>query len=105
MGYSVTLDDKAWHLNMISECNSTADGGITYGNIGYTQENDEGIYEAVELFGKALRKYSKTSYNSTVDDVPGFVSNINKKTPEYEQRLVYTIVLEEAEKLHKWRQL
>ncbi len=47
-------------------------------------------------------KHSKTYYNSTVDDVPGFVSNFNKKTPEYGQRLGYTIVLEEAEKLHKW---
>jgi hypothetical protein len=27
MGYSVTLDDKSCHLNLISECNSTADGG------------------------------------------------------------------------------
>jgi hypothetical protein len=67
--------------------------GGTYSNIGYTQENDEGIYEAVRLLKRALRKYSKTCYNSTVDDVPGFVSNFNKKTLEYEQRLGYTIVL------------
>jgi hypothetical protein len=90
---------------MISECNSTADGGVTYGNIDYTQENDEGIYEAVELLEKALRKYSKICYNSTVDDVPRFVSNFNKKTPEYEQRVGYMIVLEEAEKLHNLGQL
>jgi hypothetical protein len=30
MGYSITLDDESSHLNMISECNSTADGGVTY---------------------------------------------------------------------------
>jgi hypothetical protein len=105
MGYSVTLDNKSCHLNLISECNSTADGGVTYGNIGYTQENDEGIYNAVGLLKRALRKYSKTCYNSTVDDVPGFVSNFNKKTPEYEQRVGYMIVLEEAEKLHNLGQL
>jgi hypothetical protein len=47
----------------------------------------------MRLLKRALRKYSKTCYNSTVDDVPGFVSNFNKKTLEYEQRLGYTIVL------------
>jgi hypothetical protein len=105
IGYSITLDDESCHLNMISECNSTADGGVTYGCIGYTQRNDESTYEAVGLLKRALKKYSKTYSNSTVYDVPGFVSNFNKKTPEYEQRLGYSIVLEEAEKLHEWGQL
>jgi hypothetical protein len=54
---------------------------------------------------KALKKYSKTYSNSTVDDVPGFVSNFNKKTLEYEQRLGSELVLEEAGKLHEWGQL
>jgi hypothetical protein len=105
LGYSITLDAKSCHLNIISECNSTADWGVTYGCISYSQENDEGIYDAVELLGKALRKYSQIEYNSTVEDVSEFVSNFNKKIHEYEQRLGSELVLEEAEKLHKWGQL
>ena len=105
MGYSITLDDKSCHLNIISECNSTADGGVTYSCIGYTQENDESVYEAVGLSKRALIKYSKTHYNSTVEDVPRFVASFNKKTPEYERRLGYETILEVAEKLHEYGQL
>jgi hypothetical protein len=90
---------RGW--NMISECNSAADVGITYGNVGYTQENDNSIYEIVGLSERALIKYSKTHYNSTVEDVPRFVSSFNEKTPEYERRLGYKTILEVAEKLHK----
>ena len=105
LGYSITLDDKSCHLNMVSECNSTVDGGVTYGCIGYTQENDESRSEAVVLLKSALMKYSKTHYNSTVEDVPRFVSSFNKKTPAFKQRLEYETILEVAEKLHKCGQL
>ena len=105
MGYSITLDDESCHLNIISECNSTPCGGVTYGCISYSQENDESIYEAIGLLKKALKKYSKTHYNSTVKEVPEFVANFNKKTPVYEQRLGSELVLEEAEKLHEWGQV
>ena len=93
MGYSITLDEKSCHLNMISDCNSAADGGVTYGCISYTQEDDESIYEAVGLLRKALIKYSRIKYNSSVEDVSEFVVNFNKQTPEYEQRVGYETVL------------
>ena len=105
MGYSITPDEKSCHLNMISECNSTVDGGVTYGCIGYSQENDNSIYEAVGLLKKALIKYSKVNYNSTVEDIPRFVASFNEKTPEYERRLGYETILEVAEKLHKYGRL
>jgi hypothetical protein len=101
LGYSVTLDDKSCHLNLISECNSTAYGGVTYSNIGYSQENDRSAYDTIGLLKRALIKYSRTEYNCTVEDVPRFVASFNEKTPEFEERVGYMIVLEEAEKLHK----
>jgi hypothetical protein len=105
MGYSITLDEKSCHLNMISECNSKVNGGVTYGCISYTPENDKSVYEAVGLLKRAQIKYSKINFNSTVEDVPRFVTSFNEKIPEYERRLGYTTVLEEAEKLYKWGQL
>jgi len=43
--------------------------------------------------------------NSTVEDVSGFVASFNEKTPDYEQRLGYKIILDVAEKLHNGGQL
>jgi hypothetical protein len=105
MGYSITRDKKSCQLNMISECNSKVNGGVTYGCISYTPENDKSVYEAVGLLKRAQIKYSKINFNSTVEDVPRFVTSFNEKIPEYERRLGYTTVLEEAEKLYKWGQL
>ena len=80
-------------------------GGVTYGCIGYTQKNDESIYEAVGLLKRALMKYSKIHYNYIVEDVPRFVSSFNEKTPEYERTLGYKTILDVVEKLHKYGQL
>lgn len=90
---------------MISECNSPIDEEVTCGNIGYTQENNNSIYEAVGLAKRALIKYSKINYNFTVKDVLRFVASFNEKTPEYERRLGYRTILEAAEKLHEQGQL
>ena len=90
---------------MISKYNPTADGVVIEGHTGYTQENDESIYAAVGLLKRALTKYSKTEYNSTIDNIPKFVTNFNEKTPEYEQRLGYTVILEEATKLYEFGKL
>ena len=101
-GYSVILDNESCHLNLISKCNSTADGGVTYGCIGYSQEKDESTYDTIGLLKKALIKYSTTEYNGTVEDVPGFVASFNERTPEYGQRLGYETILDIADKLHEW---
>ena len=82
VGYSITLDKKSCHLNIISECNSIVNGGVTYSYMSYTQENDKSIYEAVGLLKRALIKHLKTHFNSTVEDVPRFVTSFNEKIPE-----------------------
>ena len=61
MGYSITLDGKSVHLNMISKYNPTADGVVIEGHTGYTQENDESIYAAVGLLKRALTNILKHS--------------------------------------------
>ncbi len=105
LGYSITLDGEPVQLNMISECNPLDDGGVTYGSIGYTQGDDKSIYEAVELLKRALIKYSKREYHSTVESVLRFVASFNEKTPEYEKRLGYERVLKEATMLYECGQL
>ena len=60
---------------------------------------DQNIYEVVGFMKIALINYAKLKYKSTVDDINKFVESFNKEIPEYEQRLEYQIVLDEAEKL------
>ena len=64
------------------------------------RDKQENIFAVVDLLKKALRNYAKMEYHSIVNDVPDLVNIFNALNPEYEQRLGYNIVLEEAERLH-----
>jgi len=54
----------------------------------------------VDILKKAFRNYVKTEFHSIVNDVPDMVRGFNTRNLEYEQRLGYKTVLEEAERLN-----
>lgn len=81
-------------------CESTDIENIYEPNV--SLEDKANIFAVVGLLKKALRKLAKEEYHSAVDDLPSFVNEFNQKRPEYEQRLGYQIVYEEAGKLKQW---
>jgi len=99
VGYRVTLDDCECQPSPINKCNPEIEDGVTLGYSGYTSENNDNIFAVVGLLKNAFRNYVKTEFHSIVNDVPDMVRGFNTRNPEYEQRLGYKTVFEEAERL------
>lgn len=57
------------------------------------------------LLRRALAKFAKTEYKSNVPDVSEFVSEFNKRTPEYVEQLGQKAVMYNAERMKArgWR--
>jgi len=104
MGNSVIDKEETGQPNVINDDCMKGNSEVTVGNRCNSTEDEQALYAVAGLMKMALRNYAG-KYKGPIRDLPELVRSFNKEVPEYEQRLGYDVILEEAEKINKhgWR--